>query len=65
MVKNKKKSLTSRLSENWEILREIYSLIVLHKRWALLPVFFVLGVLSLFITLAGGSSVLPAIYALF
>lgn len=64
-MKEKNKGLKQRLSENMEILREIFALIVLHKRWALFPVFLVLAVLSLFITLAGGSSVLPAIYALF
>ncbi len=65
MAAKKDKPLKKRLSENWEVLMEIFDLIKLHKRWALLPVFLVLAVLSLFITLAGGSSVLPAIYALF
>lgn len=65
MVEKKNKNLKRRITENWAVLKEIYSLILLHKRWALLPVFFVLAVLSLFISLAGGSSVLPAIYALF
>jgi len=65
MTEKKQKPLGHRLKENWEVLMEIYALIKLHKRWALLPVFLVLAVLSLFITLAGGSSVLPAIYALF
>ena len=65
MKEKPKKTLKQRLKANWEILREIYALIKLHKRWALMPVFIVLAVLSLFITLAGGSSVLPAIYALF
>lgn len=54
-----------RLRENWEVLREILALIRLHRRWALLPVWLVLAALSLFIALAGGGSVLPAIYALF
>ncbi len=65
MTKGKDKSVKERLKENWEVLSEIWSLILLHKRWALVPVFLVLAVLSLFISLAGGSSVLPAIYALF
>lgn len=65
MTEKKDKNLRQRLKENFEILGEIWELIKLHKRWALLPVFLVLAVLSLFITLAGGSSVLPAIYALF
>ncbi|MFH2203272.1 MAG: DUF5989 family protein [Elusimicrobiota bacterium] len=65
MTEKKHKPLGHRLKENLEVLKEIYALIKLHKRWALLPVFLVLAVLSLFITLAGGSSVLPAIYALF
>lgn len=47
------------------MLREIYEMIKLHKRWALLPLFLVLAMLSLFLALAGGNSVLPAIYALF
>jgi len=65
MTNKNNKTIKQRLKENFEILSEIYALIVLHKKWALIPVFLVLAVLSLFITLAGGSSVLPAIYALF
>lgn len=57
--------LRERLRQNWEVLGEIYALIHANKRWALLPLFFVLAVLSLFMTLAGGSAILPAIYALF
>lgn len=61
----KQKPLKARLKENYELLTEIYGMIKAHKRWALLPAFFVLAFLSLFIALAGGNSVLPAIYALF
>lgn len=47
------------------ILTELFFLIKLHKKWWLLPFLFVLAFLSLFISLTGNQSILPAIYALF
>jgi hypothetical protein len=61
----KKRSLRERLRENNAMLREIYSLIMINKKWWLLPIFVVLAFLSTFLVLAGGHSILPAIYALF
>lgn len=50
---------------NREILREILLLIMINRKWWLLPFFIVLAFLSLFGGLAGNQSILPAIYALF
>ncbi|MDP7322301.1 MAG: DUF5989 family protein [Bacteriovoracaceae bacterium] len=47
------------------MLKEIFLLIKENKKWWLMPIFMVLAFLSLFIVLAGGNSILPAIYALF
>ena len=59
------KPLFQRLKENQEILNRIFLMIITQKRWVLLPLFFLLAVLSLFMTLVGGTSILPVIYALF
>lgn len=59
---NEKKS---RLRANYELLKELLFLIILYKKWWLLPLFLVLSFLSLFIGLSGDQSILPAIYALF
>jgi len=47
------------------MLKEIYTLIKTNKKWWLMPIFGVLAFLSMFMVLAGGNSILPAIYALF
>jgi hypothetical protein len=65
MGKIKKRTLRERLRENNAMLKEIYALIVVNKKWWLLPIFVVLALLSTFLVLAGGHSILPAIYALF
>ena len=57
--------LKQRLKTNNKMIREIFLLIKKNKKWWLLPIFGVFSLLTLFITLAGGSSILPAIYALF
>lgn len=61
----KKKTMRENLKANNKMLKEIYLLIKKNKKWWLMPIFFVFAILSLFLTLAGGSSILPAIYALF
>jgi len=61
----KNKSFIQKLKTNNKMLHEIFLLIKKNKKWWLMPIFFVFAILSLFITLAGGSSILPAIYALF
>ncbi|MCX5777688.1 MAG: DUF5989 family protein [Elusimicrobia bacterium] len=53
------------LKTNREILRQILVLIMINRKWWLLPFFVVLAFLSLFVGLAGNQSILPAIYALF
>lgn len=63
--KKKDKSIGARLRENNTVLKEIFILIKTNKKWWLMPIFLVFAFLSIFIVLAGGSSVLPAIYALF
>jgi len=60
-----KKSYKERIKENKQILTEIYVMIKTNKKWWLMPIFMVFAFLTLFLTLAGGGSVLPAIYALF
>lgn len=61
----KKKTMRENLTANNKMLKEIFLLIKKNKKWWLMPIFFVFAILSLFLTLAGGSSILPAIYALF
>ncbi len=65
MSSQKKKNLITRLRENTSMLKEIYTLIKTNKKWWLMPIFGVLAFLSMFMVLAGGNSILPAIYALF
>jgi len=55
----------SKISSNRELLIELFLMIKEHKKWWLLPLLFVLAFLSIFVNLAGNSSILPAIYALF
>jgi hypothetical protein len=61
----KKKSTIQNVKENYSMLKEIFFLIKKNKKWWLMPIFMVLAFLSMFIALAGGNSILPAIYALF
>ena len=58
-LKNKK------INTNKELLVELFQMIKEHKKWWLLPFLLVLAFLSIFVNLAGNSSILPAIYALF
>ena len=50
---------------NISILYQLFILIIKNKKWWLLPLLLVLAFLGLFISLAGDSSILPIIYALF
>lgn len=54
-----------RLKHNFILMVELFRLIKERKKWWLLPIYFVLAFLGLFVALVGGQSVLPAIYALF
>lgn len=64
-MEENKKSLGKRLKENNKVMKEIFLLLKENKKWWLMPFFFVLFLVSLFAVLVGGSSILPAIYALF
>ncbi|MDD5355131.1 MAG: DUF5989 family protein [Candidatus Omnitrophica bacterium] len=55
----------TRFKSNKDLLILLFVLIKNNKKWFLLPILFVLVVLSLFVNLTGNQSVLPAIYALF
>lgn len=50
---------------NREVLLFLFLMIRENKKWYLLPLLFVLAILSLFVGLTGNTSILPAIYALF
>jgi hypothetical protein len=54
-----------KFENNREMLRFLFYLILENKKWWLLPLLFVLMILSVFIGLSGNQSILPAIYALF
>lgn len=60
-----KKGNMSRMRENFEFLLGLFILIKTNKKWFLLPFLLVLALLSVFISLTGNQSILPAIYALF
>ena len=55
----------SRIKSNLELLKELLLLIMINKKWWLLPLLLILAFLSLFVSLTGNQSILPAIYALF
>jgi len=55
----------SRFKSTLKLLVELFVLIKVHKKWWLLPLLLVLAFLSIFISLSGNQSILPAIYALF
>lgn len=58
-------SLKDKFYENHKLLKEVFQLIKENKKWWLLPIFLVFAILSIFIVVAGGSSILPAIYSVF
>jgi len=53
------------LGTNRSVLLALFQMIRQNRKWWLMPIFLVLSFLSLFVSLTGTSSVLPAIYALF
>jgi len=53
------------LGTNRAVLWALFQMIRQNRKWWLMPIFLVLSLLSLFVSLTGTSSVLPAIYALF
>ncbi|MCL4234587.1 MAG: hypothetical protein KJ042_08715 [Deltaproteobacteria bacterium] len=54
-----------KLTSNRELLLFLFLMIRENKKWWLLPLLFVLSILSMFVSLTGNASILPAIYALF
>ena len=64
-VKTENKSLKNRFLYNLHFIKEIYLLTVRNKKWWLLPIVLFLLLISSFMVLVGGNSILPAIYALF
>ncbi len=60
-----KMPMGKKFKENFRILKEIFTLIKSNKKWWLMPIFLVFALVSLLMILVGGSSILPAIYALF
>ncbi len=65
MSKRRGNQTLKRIKKNNELIVQLFQMIVETKKWWLLPILAVLAMLSLFAALTGGSSVLPAIYALF
>jgi hypothetical protein len=63
--KQKKLTLGQKFKENTRILKEIFTLIKENKKWWLIPIFLIFALVSFLMIIAGGSSILPAIYALF
>ncbi|MFC1889585.1 DUF5989 family protein [Thermodesulfobacteriota bacterium] len=59
------KDLPLKFENNRELLLFLFLMIRENKKWWLLPLLFVLAILSLFASLTGNTSILPAIYALF
>jgi len=54
-----------KIKSNIDLLIYLFVLIKSNKKYWLLPLLFVLAFLSLFVSLTGNHSILPAIYALF
>lgn len=65
MSKRRGNQTLRRIKKNNQLIVQLFQMIVETKKWWLLPILFVLAMLSLFAALTGSSSVLPAIYALF
>lgn len=61
----KKKIEKKEFKSSRELLWHLFLLIMANKKWWLLPLLFILILLSLFVNLTGNHAVLPAIYSLF
>jgi len=64
-MKKRKPKKKSRIKSNMDLLLYLFILIRENKKWWLLPLLIILAFLSLFVSLTGNQSILPAIYALF
>ncbi len=65
MENNKTIKKESRIKNNIYLLYNLFLLIKQRKKWWLLPLLVILFLLSLFVSLTGNQSILPAIYTLF
>ncbi len=54
-----------KFKNNRELLLFLFIAIKENRKWWLLPLLFVLAILSVFVSLTGNTTLLPAIYALF
>jgi len=54
-----------KINSNWDLIKFLFYMIMITKKWWLLPLLIVLGFLGIFVSISAKSSVLPAIYALF
>lgn len=54
-----------KIKNNWDLIVFLFHMIRITKKWWLIPLLVVLGILGLFVSITAKSSVLPAIYALF
>ncbi|HPM76688.1 MAG TPA: DUF5989 family protein [bacterium] len=54
-----------KFKNNRELLLFLFIAIRENRKWWLLPLLFVLAILSVFVSLTGNTTLLPAIYALF
>ena len=63
--KTENQSLKNRFLYNLSFIKELYLMTIKSKKWWLLPIILFLLLVSSFMVLVGGNSILPAIYALF
>jgi len=61
----KEKFKERKIESNWDLILFLFIMIKSTRKWWLLPLLIVLAFLSIFVSLTGNTSVLPAIYALF
>lgn len=62
---NRKEEKKLKKFSSKELLLKMFILIVQTRKWWLLPFLFILALLSIFFSISGNHSILPAIYALF
>lgn len=65
MADLKEKFKERKIESNWDLILFLFIMIKSTRKWWLLPLLIVLAFLSIFVSLTGNTSVLPAIYALF
>ena len=65
MADLKEKFKERKIESNWDLILFLFIMIKSTRKWWLLPLLIVLAFLSIFVSLTGNTSVLPAMYALF